>query len=111
VVFTFSWGPCSERNARSQSGALKGQPSTRAARALALAELGDQLAARREIEDDITESKHSGLVLLYAARTFALGGDDSAAQELAQQAADATDPPLSPQHREVARQLANRGHG
>jgi tetratricopeptide (TPR) repeat protein len=90
---------------------LKGQPSTRAARGLALAELGDQLAARREIEDAVTESKHNGLVLLYAARTFALGGDDSAAKELAQQAADATDPPLSPQHREVARQLADRGHG
>ena len=90
---------------------LQGGPATRAARGLALAELGDQPTARREIEDAVAESRRNGLVLLYAARAFALGGDDSAAKDLAQQAADATDPPLSPQHREVARQLADRVYG
>lgn len=90
---------------------LQGRPSTRAARGLALAKLGDKSAARRELGDAVAESRRNGLVLLYAARAFALGGDDSAAKELAQQAADATDPPLSPQHREAARQLADRGYG
>lgn len=85
-----------------------GQPSIRAARGLALAELGDRPSARREIEDAITEGQRNGPVLLYAARAAALSGDDSAAQELAEKAANATDPPLSPPHREVARQLSGR---
>jgi len=84
---------------------IQGQPSTRAARGLALAQLGEQRAARREIEDAVAEGRHSGPVLLYAARAFALGGDESAAQEHARLASDATDPPLSPRHREVARHL------
>ena len=84
---------------------LQGRPSTRAARGLALAELGDQPAARREIEDALAEGLHNGPVLLYVARAYALGGDESAAQEYARQAADATDPALSPRHREAARQL------
>jgi Flp pilus assembly protein TadD len=87
---------------------LQGLPSARAARGLALAELGDQSAARREIENALAEGCRNGPVLLYAARAFALGGDDNAARELAQEAADATDPPLSPQHRAAARQLADR---
>jgi tetratricopeptide (TPR) repeat protein len=91
--------------------ALPGRPSTRAARGLALARLGDQKAARREIEEALIEGQRNGPVLLYAARAFQAGGDDSAAKELARQAADATDPPLSPQHRQVARQLAGRGAG
>jgi tetratricopeptide (TPR) repeat protein len=87
---------------------LQGHPSARAARGLALAGLGDQRAARREIENALTEGPRNGLVLLYAARAFALSGDEGAAQELAQQAADATDPPLSPRHREIAWQLVRQ---
>jgi tetratricopeptide (TPR) repeat protein len=89
---------------------LRGGPSARAARGLALAELGDQSAARREIEGAVAEGRRNGPVLLYAARAFALGGDDRTAEDFAQQAADATDPPLSPRHREVARQLVGRSH-
>jgi tetratricopeptide (TPR) repeat protein len=90
---------------------LQGQPSTRAARGLALAELGDQPAARREIEAAVDEGRWNGLALLYAARAFQTGGDERAAKEYARKAANATDPPLSPRHREVARQLADHGHG
>src|ERR1700677_2276505 len=90
---------------------LQGQPSTRAARGLALAELGDQPAARREIEAAVDEGRWNGLALLYAARAFQAGGDDRTAKEYARKAANATDPPLSPRHREVARQLAGHGHG
>jgi tetratricopeptide (TPR) repeat protein len=90
---------------------LQGQPSTRAARGLALAELGDQPAARREIEAAVDEGRWNGLALLYAARAFQTGGDDRAAKEYARKAANATDPPLSPRHREAARQLADLGHG
>jgi tetratricopeptide (TPR) repeat protein len=89
---------------------LQGRPSTRAARGLALAELGDQTAANREIEGALAEGRRNGPVLLYAARALQAGGDDSAAKELAGQAADAADPPLSPSHRAAARQLAGGGH-
>jgi tetratricopeptide (TPR) repeat protein len=85
-----------------------GHPSIRAARGLALVELGDRPAARRELENAMAEGRRNGPVLLYAARAFALSGDDVTAQELAEQASNATDPPLSPQHRERARRLANR---
>jgi Tfp pilus assembly protein PilF len=90
---------------------LQAQPSTRAARGLALAELGDQSAARREIEAAVTEGRWNGMALLYAARAFQEVGGNRAANEYAWQAANATDPPLSPQHREMARRLADRGHG
>jgi tetratricopeptide (TPR) repeat protein len=86
----------------------RGQPSISAARGLALARLGDKLAARREVQSALDNGPRNGLVLLYAAQVFALGGDDVAAQELAELAATATDPPLSPPHREAARQLAYR---
>jgi tetratricopeptide (TPR) repeat protein len=88
----------------------RAQPSTRAARGLALAELGDQPAARKEIEAAVNEGRWNGLALLYAARAYQAGGDDRAAKEYARKAANATDPPLSPRHREAARQLADRGH-
>jgi tetratricopeptide (TPR) repeat protein len=91
--------------------ALHGRPSARAARGLALAELGDQTAARREIEGALAEGRRNGPVLLYAARAFQAGGDASAAKELAGQAADAADPPLSPPHQAAARQLAGRRRG
>lgn len=87
----------------------QGHPQIRAARGLALAQLGDLQAARREIDVAVTEGRHNGPVLLYAARAFALGGDESAAVELARQAANATDPPLSPAHRTLARRLAESG--
>jgi tetratricopeptide (TPR) repeat protein len=90
---------------------LQGRPSTRAARGLALAELGDQSAARREIEDAVAEARRNGPVLLYAARAFRESGDESSARDYARRAANATDPPLSPQHREVARKLADNENG
>jgi tetratricopeptide (TPR) repeat protein len=86
-----------------------GRPSTRAARGLALAELGEQQAARREIEKAISSGERSGPALLYAARAFALIGDQSAAEENARLAADATDPPLSRRQRETARTFAGQG--
>jgi tetratricopeptide (TPR) repeat protein len=86
------------------------RPSTRAARGLALAELGDRLAARRQIEDAVSAGERSGPVLLYAARAFDLIGDDTAAEEHARLAADATDPPLSQPQRELAGRIANH-HG
>ena len=85
-----------------------GQPSISAARGLALARLGDRPGARREVESALDHAPHNGLVLLYAAQAFALGGDDVAAKELAELATTATDPPLSPPHREAALQLAYR---
>lgn len=84
------------------------QPSIRAARGLALAELGERPAALREIEDAVADGQRNGPVLLYAARAFAVSGDDGAAQEYAEQAVTATDPPLSPPQREAARQLVGR---
>lgn len=86
----------------------EGQPSISAARGLALARLGDKAAARRAVEDALDKGPRNGPVLLYAARTFALSGDDISAQEFAEQAATATDPPLSPPQRAAARQLASR---
>lgn len=90
---------------------LRGRPSTRAARGLALAELGDRSAARKEIEEVVAHAQQNGPVLLYAARAFHESGDDSAARHYALQAANANDPPLSPPHREAARQLAGTGRG
>jgi tetratricopeptide (TPR) repeat protein len=88
--------------------AVRDRPSTSAARGLALAELGDHRAANLEIHDAMARAPRNGPVLLYAARASALGGDEISSRELAKHAIDATDPPLSPQHREVAQRLA--GH-
>jgi tetratricopeptide (TPR) repeat protein len=88
-----------------------GWPQVKAARGLALAVLGDQRAARREIEGALAEGPHNGQVLLAAARVFYSNGDELAARDFAQQAADATDPPLSPSHREAARDLTGRARG
>lgn len=87
---------------------MRDRPSTLAAHGLALAELGDYLAANREIDDALRKAPRNGRVLLYAARASALAGDDFNSGKLARQAVDATDPPLSPQHRELALRLA--GH-
>jgi tetratricopeptide (TPR) repeat protein len=84
------------------------RPSTRAARGLALAELGDHTAAAEEINGAVADARRSGPVLLYAARAFDLAGDKASARKRAREAIDATDPPLSPAHKQLARQLA--GH-
>ncbi len=85
---------------------MEGLPSARAARALALAELGEHAAARREIERSLAESARNGRVLLFAARASQAEGDDGAAKDYARQAAYAADPPLSPRQREIALKLA-----
>lgn len=90
---------------------LEERPSSRAARGLALAELGDQPRATIEVDNAVAKAPHNGAVLLYAARAKALAGDECAAKELAQRAADATDLALSPYHREVALQLAAHKYG
>jgi tetratricopeptide (TPR) repeat protein len=90
--------------------ALEGRPSSRAARGLALAGLGDQAGANLEVDNAIAEVPRNGAVLLYAARAKFLGGNEYAAEELARRAVDATDPPLSPYHREVALRLAAHKH-
>jgi hypothetical protein len=85
-----------------------GRPFTRAARGLALAELGDYTAATEEINGAVADARRSGPVLLYAARAFDLTGDKVTARERAREAVDATDPPLSPAHKRLAQKLA--GH-
>jgi tetratricopeptide (TPR) repeat protein len=84
----------------------EGNPAVTAARGLALAGLGDYPAAQREADDAVAKAPRNGPVLLYAARTFALGGQETFSGELARRAIDATNPPLSPAHREVALRLA-----
>jgi len=86
-------------------------PSSRAARGLALAETGDHAAAARAIKDALEDARRSGLVLLYAARASELAGDKASASERAREAIDATDPPLSPPHKQVALALAGHGFG
>jgi tetratricopeptide (TPR) repeat protein len=84
-------------------------PAVHAARGLALAELGDQAAARQEIEDALTSSTTwNGPVLYYAARASSLMRDEVTARELAKRAVIATDPALSAPHRNRALQLAGR---
>jgi tetratricopeptide (TPR) repeat protein len=85
---------------------IPGHPSTRAARGLALAELGEHTAATEEINDAVASGQRNGPVLLYAARALNLTGDEISARELAREAIDATDPPLSPQQRQLALKLA-----
>jgi tetratricopeptide (TPR) repeat protein len=86
--------------------AAPGRPSTRAARGLALAELGDHTAATEEINDAVASAQRNGPVLLYAARALDLSGDKISARERAREAIDATDPPLSAPHRQQALKLA-----
>jgi tetratricopeptide (TPR) repeat protein len=81
-------------------------PSSRAARGLALAETGDHTAAAAEIDGALASARRSGLVLLYAARASDLAGDNVSAKERAREAIDATDPPLSPPHKQLALALA-----
>jgi tetratricopeptide (TPR) repeat protein len=81
-------------------------PSSQAARGLALAETGDHTAAAAEINGALANARRSGLVLLYAARAADLAGDKVSAKERAREAIDATDPPLSPPHKQLALALA-----
>jgi tetratricopeptide (TPR) repeat protein len=84
------------------------RPATRAARGLALAELGDQRGACQEMEEAVALGERNGPVLLYAARAAMLIGDENGAEEYARQAAHATDPPLSTPQREMARKLVSQ---
>lgn len=86
--------------------ALAERPAARAARGLALAKLGDLAGANVEVDDAVAEAPRNGDVLFYAAQAKALNGDEGTAAELAWRAVDATDPALTPHHREVALQFA-----
>jgi tetratricopeptide (TPR) repeat protein len=77
------------------------RPSTRAARGLARAELGDR-SSDGEIEGALADAPRNGPVLMYAARTEALGGNKVAAVELARRALNATDPAPPRHQREAA---------
>jgi tetratricopeptide (TPR) repeat protein len=88
--------------------AARDVPSSQAARGLALAETGNHTAAAEEIDGALASSRRSGLVLLYAARASDLAGDKVSAKERAREAIDATDPPLSPPHKQLAQVLAGR---
>jgi tetratricopeptide (TPR) repeat protein len=81
------------------------QPSTRAARGLALATLRGPGAADPEIDAALSKAPGSGPVLLYAARVAALGHDPVGAANLARRAVDATDPAVPPHQRRQALQL------
>lgn len=84
------------------------RPSARAARGLALAELGEHTAATQEINDAVASAQRNGPVLLYAARAFDLTGDTVSSRKRAKEAIDATDPPLSLSGRQLAMELARR---
>jgi tetratricopeptide (TPR) repeat protein len=88
-----------------------GRPSTRAARGLALSQLGADAEAAKELTAALADAPRNGPVLLYAARAEVLGGDLSAAAELAERAVNAADPPLPIHQREAAQQLAARREG
>jgi tetratricopeptide (TPR) repeat protein len=88
---------------------LHDKPSTRAARGLALAELGDRRGAVKEIEAALAEAPRNGPVLLYAARAADLGGNRAVAAERAKQAIKATDPPLPLHQHDEALKLAGPG--
>jgi tetratricopeptide (TPR) repeat protein len=92
-------------------GTAPGHPSSRAARGLALAELGDHTAAAEEINRAMADARRSGPVLLYAARAFDLAGDKVSAKDRAGEAIEATDPPLSQTHKQLALQLAGHRPG
>jgi tetratricopeptide (TPR) repeat protein len=87
---------------------LEERPTTRAARGLALARLGDQSGANAEVDDAVDEAPQNGTVLLRAARAKSVNGDEGAAWELARRAVDAHDPRLPPFHRDAALELASQ---
>lgn len=81
---------------------LGSQPTARAARALALAELGDYAMANQEVEAAVAAAPRSGPVLLYAARAMVRAGDRPAGADLARRAIGAVNPALSAQLRTAA---------
>jgi len=85
------------------------RPSTRAARGLARAELGEP-GADKEIDEAIEDAPRNGSVLLYAARAKALAGDKTAAMRLARHALNATDPALPQHQREAALAMVGQNH-
>jgi tetratricopeptide (TPR) repeat protein len=85
-----------------------GLPATRAARGLALSQVGAHAEAGKELAAALADGPRNGPVLLYAAQAEALGGDVAVAAELAERAVNAADPPLPPHQREAARQIAAR---
>jgi tetratricopeptide (TPR) repeat protein len=87
------------------------QPSARAARGLALAGLGRHRDAGAEISGALVEAPQNGPVLLYAARAEALSGHTTMAEDLAERAICADDPPLPRHQREMALKLAGQDPG
>ena len=85
------------------------QPSTRAARGLALATVRGVGAADPEIDDALSKAPGSGSVLIYAARVAALGDDPTSAAALARRAVNATDPAIPPHQRKQAFQIIEVG--
>jgi tetratricopeptide (TPR) repeat protein len=85
------------------------QPSAQAARGLALAQLGQQAEAEKEIKAALNEAHHHGPVLLYAAQTEMISGDWARAAELAERALNATDPSLPSHQRRAAQELLDSG--
>jgi tetratricopeptide (TPR) repeat protein len=81
------------------------QPSTQAARALALALSGRFDAAEQEIADALANGPDDGPVLVRAARVRALAGDRQEAARLAAAALAASGPQLPPHLRESAQRL------
>ncbi len=90
---------------------LDGRPSARAARGLALAELGQHDASDREIAHAVEEAPRNGVVLLFAARATKVRGEKAAVNDLARRAVNATDPALAPEHLKQARRLLANGQG
>jgi len=84
---------------------LHQQPSTRAARGLALAMLSRISAADPEISAALSRAPDSGPVLLYAARVAALSRDAAIAADLARRAVSASDPAVAPHQRRQALEL------
>jgi tetratricopeptide (TPR) repeat protein len=85
------------------------QPSAQAARGLALAQLGQQAEAEKEIKAALDEVRHHGPALLYAAQTEAISGDRARAVELAERALNATDPALPQHQRRAAQEILDSG--
>lgn len=80
--------------------------STLAARALALAHIGEQGAAEQEAEDALANVADEGPVLLRIAQVKALGGDERIAAQLAERALAAMAPRLPRHLRAAAMELA-----